>query len=360
MKNSFADFDEPVMDDPGFYSQRKPNALPLTFFDDLSEKPPPKPWLIKNVIARGETSSWIAPPGKGKSALLTDIGVHVAAGRDWRNYRSKGRAGVIYFALERADLVRRRLIAHKRRDNLVSLPVAVVSQVIDLMHRSCVETIRATVVEAEQRFGCGAGLVIFDTYSKGIAAGGGDEDKARDQNIVQANLRRLFDRGCNVHIAGVGHTGKDESRGERGSNARVADIDLQSQITGDEIKIATTIKANDQPEQVLTSFKLEPFDFEPDEDGEPFRTYILAPELFADRAASPIDNPRLSKNQRTLFDLLYSAGANGLPLASWNDKARDVGIGVTRKADLYDIRSALLSKRLVREYADRWYVNHSS
>jgi AAA domain len=282
MKNSFADFDEPVMDDPGFYSQRKPNALPLTFFDDLSEKPPPKPWLIKNVIARGETSSWIAPPGKGKSALLTDIGVHVAAGRDWRNYRSKGRAGVIYFALERADLVRRRLIAHKRRDNLVSLPVAVVSQVIDLMHRSCVETIRATVVEAEQRFGCGAGLVIFDTYSKGIAAGGGDEDKARDQNIVQANLRRLFDRGCNVHIAGVGHTGKDESRGERGSNARVADIDLQSQITGDEIKIATTIKANDQPEQVLTSFKLEPFDFEPDEDGEPFRTYILAPELFAD------------------------------------------------------------------------------
>ena len=47
-------------------------ALALTFFDELAETPP-KPWLIKNVIARGETSSWIAPPGKGKSALLTDI-----------------------------------------------------------------------------------------------------------------------------------------------------------------------------------------------------------------------------------------------------------------------------------------------
>jgi hypothetical protein len=31
-------------------------------FDELTDAPP-KPWLIKNVIARGETSSWIAPPG---------------------------------------------------------------------------------------------------------------------------------------------------------------------------------------------------------------------------------------------------------------------------------------------------------
>jgi AAA domain len=46
-------------------------------FDELTDAPP-KPWLIKNVIARGETSSWIAPPGKGKSALLTDIAVHLA------------------------------------------------------------------------------------------------------------------------------------------------------------------------------------------------------------------------------------------------------------------------------------------
>ena len=60
-------------------AEEKPLALPLTFFDDLSENPPAKPWLIKNVIARDETSSWIAPPGKGKSALLTDIAVHNAA-----------------------------------------------------------------------------------------------------------------------------------------------------------------------------------------------------------------------------------------------------------------------------------------
>jgi AAA domain len=267
---------EPDDDD---YVREKPRALPLTFFNALSENPPTKPWLIKNVIARDETSSWFAPPGKGKSALLTDIAVHNAAGEDWRGYHTKASTGVVYFALERADLVRRRLIAHKRRDNFGNLPIAVASEVINLLHRNCVDTILATIWEAEQHFACRVGLAIFDTYAKGIAAGGGDEDKAKDQNIVQANLRRLFDRGCHIHIAGIGHTGKDESKGERGSNARKADVDLQVQITGDTIKTATVKKANDQPEGPITSFKLEPFDFGVDEDGEPFRTFILASEI---------------------------------------------------------------------------------
>ena len=253
--------------------------LRLVFFNDLGAQPTPKPWLIKNVMARDETSSWFGPPGKGKSALATDLTIANASGRDWRGFRTKGRCGVVYFAFERADLVRRRLIAHKLRDGLADLPIAVAGESIDLLNRSCVDVILATIHAAEQRFAHEVGLAIFDTYAKGIAAGGGDEDKAKDQNAVQANLRRLFDRGCHIHIAGVGHAGKDESKGERGSNARLADVDLQVQITGDLVKTATVLKANDQPEGCLTSFKLEPFDFDPDEDGNPFRTFIVSDEI---------------------------------------------------------------------------------
>ena len=284
-------------------------ALALTFFDELSERPSAKPWVIKNVIARDETSSWFAPPGKGKSALLTDLAVHNAGGLDWRGYRTKGPPGVLYFALERADLVRRRLIAHKLRDDLHRLPIAVTGEIIDLLDRKCVGTIFDTIQKAEQRFGCEVGLVIFDTYSKGIAAGGGDEDKAKDQNIVQANLRRVFDRGCHVHIAGIGHTGKDESKGERGSNARVADVDVQVQITGDIVKTATVKKANDQPEGVLTGFRLEPFEFGHDEDGDPIRTFILSTEILAGARQS-----RLSDKQtlalRALAEITLSYGCD--------------------------------------------------
>ena len=283
----------------------------LTFFDQLTQ-PTVKPWLIKNVIARGETSSWFAPPGRGKSALLTDIGVHLAgAVADWRGYRIKGRCGVIYFALERADLVKRRLIAHKLRDGLLDLPIAVCGQVIDLMDRGCVQWILDMIKQAEQHFQRAIGLAVFDTYAKAIAAGGGDESTARDQNIALANLRRVLDR-VDIHIAGIGHTGKDESRGERGSNAREADVDLMVQITGDTIKTATVKKANDQPMGEMTSFRLEPLEFGLDEDGDPFGTYILSKEIFKSVGA---ERP-LSDKQRLAIDaLIETTLAHGQPLS---------------------------------------------
>ena len=72
-------------------------ALPLTFFDDLSDTPALKPWLIKNVLARDETSSWIGPPGSGKSALADDIAVHAGGGKEWRGHRVN-----LYRLLERS------------------------------------------------------------------------------------------------------------------------------------------------------------------------------------------------------------------------------------------------------------------
>jgi hypothetical protein len=33
----------------------------------------------------------------------------------------------------------------------------------------------------------------------------------------------------------------------------------------------------------------------------------------------------------------------------WNERARDAGLGTSRKADLHDLRTALLHKRLVYE-----------
>jgi RecA-family ATPase len=191
--------------------------LKLTYFDGCSAVALTR-WNLKGIIARNETSAWIAPPGAGKSALLTEISVHCAARIGWRGYRAKEACGVVIFALERADLFKRRLDAYRQRDSLQGLPIAVADAVIDLLNPACVDTIVATVREAEKHFGLGVGLIGIDTYAKGIAANGGDEDKAKDQNRAAANLRSVHSRlENNVHIALVGHTGKDESRGARGS-----------------------------------------------------------------------------------------------------------------------------------------------
>jgi hypothetical protein len=41
---------------------------------------------------------------------------------------------------------------------------------------------------------------------------------------------------------------------------------------------------------------------------------------------------------QTKFGILHDASERGLPPECWNEKARGVGIGTKRKADLYDLR----------------------
>jgi hypothetical protein len=346
----------------GGKTAKSSDRIKLEYFNNLGEAQP-KPWLIKNVIARGETSSWIAPPGKGKSALLTDIAVHLSGGKDWRDYRTKERAGALYFALERADLVKRRLTAHKIRDSLPNLPIAVAGEVINLMHESAPAKIVAAIEEAEQHFGLSVGLCIFDTYAKAIAAGGGDESAAKDQNAALANLRRVLDKKS-VHIAGIGHTGKDETKGERGSNARLADVDVLNQIAGDTIKTVTVKKANDQQAGEITSFQLEPFEFGVDEDGDPFGTYILAQKIFA---VGPAAERGLSARQQLALDALAEATlacgvalppSDGLPRGlkainadQWRDELYRRGVldqaGKNPRARFFELRTQLQARRLI-------------
>jgi hypothetical protein len=331
--------------------------LKLTYFDDCG-KTALRRWILKGIIARAETSAWVAPPGAGKSALLTEIAIHCAAMIDWRGHRAKEACGVVVFALERGDLFKRRLDFYRQRDQLHGLPIAVVDVVIDLLNPACVGTIVATVREAERNFGCGAGLLVFDTYNKGIAAGGGDEDKAKDQNRAAANLRQVHSRlENNAHIALVGHTGKDESRGARGSNAHLGDVDVMTQISGDTVKTAAVTKGNDQAERTLAVFKMEVVETGRDEDGEAVTTSIVSADHV--EAEPRTKKEKLTPNQQTLFGMLHAAGAAGLTLEEWNNQARDAGIGTKRKADLNDIRAALLSKGVVKEYNGRWTVRHS-
>ena len=62
------------------------------------------------------------------------------------------------------------------------------------------------------------GLAILYTFNKAVAAGGGDENTARDQNRAWGHLRQVHEalpRRHPIHIGAIGHTGKDETRGAR-------------------------------------------------------------------------------------------------------------------------------------------------
>ena len=285
-----------------------------------------KSWIIKNVIATGETSSWIGPPGAGKSALVTDLVIHVALGKDWRGHRSKEKCGVVYVALERGELVKRRLIALSEQTLGFpdKLPFSIARQVIDLIKPACVGEIIATINEAAEYHGCKIGVVVIDTYAKGIAAGGGDENSAKDQNMALANLRRIQET-TGVHIAIVGHTGKDETKGPRGSNAFIGDVDMMVQFSGDkDQRIATVVKNNDGAEGLLTRYKLEVAVLGKDDDGDEITTAIISADIM--NSAKDVSRSTLNKSQRKAMEMLERAILdNGKEVPVSSEYPRGVG-----------------------------------
>jgi hypothetical protein len=115
------------------------------------------------------------------------------------------------------------LLAHGSRQSLNDLPIVVSNATIDLTKPDAFKMVVDTIRAANSRFGMETGLVIIDTFAKLIAAGGGDENSAKDQGAVFANVQRVK-LNADVHVALVGHTGKDETRGARGSNAILGDV----------------------------------------------------------------------------------------------------------------------------------------
>jgi hypothetical protein len=284
--------------------------MKLHFFDECCSEPP-KPWLIKNVIAQDEDSYWVGPAGSLKSSLLTDVGVSLATGRAWRGYKVLAIAGVVFFAFERAGLTRRRIAAHAKRDGLSNLPIAVAGDMVDLIDQGCAAIIVAAIREAEARFGIPVGLIILDTYGKGIAAGGGDEDKAQHANIVAANLKAVHEQlGHPLHIALIGHTGWDNKR-ERGSSALRGHIDLGVLVTANPAKTIMTVeivKANDQAEGTLTTFSGETITLGHDDDGAPRTANIVAARAVAE---APKEKQTPFKHVRALDALSRVLGVHG-------------------------------------------------
>jgi RecA-family ATPase len=316
-----------------------------------------KEMLMKGIFAKGECSRWIAPPKMMKSAIASSAANHLGAGLEWFGHKVKRPVGVIYFALERPGLTQRRLIAEQKQLGLSNLPIKLCRERIVLATPADVKKMIYTIDETSDELECDVEFCIYDTSAKLIAAHGGDEQQAKDNALVWSNLAEMRVK-TEVHTMVIGHMGKNTSKGERGSNATLGDADIIVTITGDEIKTATITDANDMAEGDLFSFRGREFSFGQDEDGDEDIVYIVD---HAREVKKPTEaNAKLTKNQATVFTILHDAGPKGLSLTEWNDIARKAGIGDRRYADLTDIQSALKKKRLVREYNDRWYVNHSS
>jgi uncharacterized protein YbaA (DUF1428 family) len=283
-------------------------ALPLIYFSETRGRKRSK-YIVRDLLAEGATSTVYGAPKTNKTTSVVDIGVHVAAGKDWRGKRIKEPRGVVYFAFERSDQVLKALEAYQVRDGLKDLPFAVVPRLVDMLDPSCVGIISETIAAAEAKFGIPVGLVVFDTWNKGIAAGGGNEDKAEHQNRAAANLRRLIELRPVLHCMTIGHSGKDTTKGERGSNATQGDRDVGVLIEAfGEKRVMSIAYANELPDGQLTAFKCQVVELDRDDEGEQITGFIVDPEeLSMDAVSKQAKVKPLNDKQKLGFQALIDA-----------------------------------------------------
>lgn len=330
------------------------------------EKPsPPTPWLIKKLLPRTGAGLISGQWGTFKTTVALDMSVSVMAGPPFaERFVVKRRGGVAYFAPEGAGGLKSRLDAiAKKRGVTGALPFAWCAGCPPLMAPDALDQLARMAKEAarylKQHFRVDLVLIFIDTIiaAAGYAKTGDDNDAAVGQKVMKV-LSDLSAR-TGVLVLGLDHFGKIVETGTRGSSVKEGHADVVLALVGDRQLNGTITnthlalrKMRDGPSGLEIPFTPRDVVTGTDEDGEPETRKVI--DWGGPAVIASVGDGALTKNQQTMFSILYDAGPHGLTIAEWNKAAREAGIGTKRKADLHDYRSALKAKKLVHESNEHW------
>ena len=188
---------------------------------------PPRRWIVPGWLPLEGTMLLYGPPGAGKSFYAIALAVELARGGTWSGAKLGEPSTVLYLANERLVDLRDRVEAWSRtsgepypeRLEVLSPPSPPqLGNDLDLVALGRYVTERAPRV------------VILDTFARMTL--GKDENSVRDMGEVMEaidSVRRATSGGL---VIGVHHSGKDASRGMRGSTAILGAVDLAVEISG--------------------------------------------------------------------------------------------------------------------------------
>ena len=315
----------------------------LTAWDNISFSDQ-RDYLVKGILPLRGLALAYGAKKCGKSFWALDISAHIAAGWEYRGRRVQQRA-VVYVAAEGGFGFGRRVGGFRQRYEGKGFEFYLITTRPSLVrdHKQLVAEIQKQLPNIEP------GLVVLDTLNRTLEGSEGkDEDMAA---FIQAAGMIEDTFKCCVLV--VHHSGLEAGR-PRGHTSLSAAADVQIAVTRDgaENVVATVELAKDSEAGATIVSRLESVEIGIDPDGDPITTCVVVPTDTSQQGAT---EPSLTKNQQTMFAVLHSAG-RPISTEEWNTRAREAGLGLTRKADLYDLRSALASKHRVTETGMGWII----
>ncbi|MDX2277914.1 MAG: AAA family ATPase [Hyphomonadaceae bacterium] len=234
-------------------------------------------WCIKFFVARGTTSVATGLWGAGKTAVFTDIGLHVGHGFEWRGRKVK-KGVVIYVALENSEDVERRVEAWCE---LMERAGRDVSGGAFVVHRGPCRlfdpTGKATRDEkdlieiantAAEHYGLPTAMIVIDTLAQSIMPG--NDNDSQDAGIYTAAMQRIV-AATGANVTALAHPTKS-GEGVRGSGALQANVDTVIEVSRDGAGRGT-IKAGSKfrignPSKVSFGYRLRSQSLGQDADGD--------------------------------------------------------------------------------------------
>jgi hypothetical protein len=290
--------------------QRVPNGaagddppLPLVMARNIGRDLQAPAQIIEDLLCAGDLAEMYGDAGAGKSTTALYAATCVATGRTFLGRRVVACAA-LYLAPEAAG-VRQRLHALMRHNEIDDMPLALVPASVDL-HDGLRDVDR--VIDAartlEARSGFPIGLIVVDTFARAI--GTADENVSRDVGAVMNHLQHIAD-STGAAVLVIHHSGKDSTRGSRGSSAIRAAVDLEIEVTQDEslgVRVLTVRKArNLAATGDRLAVKFLQVDIGVDQWGKPLIAAVAEPADLPD--AVPAERPMPSgSNQRIAAEAL--------------------------------------------------------
>jgi hypothetical protein len=185
------------------------------------------PALIDDLLLASRFSVLYGPPGEGKSFVAIDLLMHVALGKPWCDLKVQNGA-VCYVVGEGATGAKKRITAAFHRLKLegqAGAPFYMQPTAVDLYGSDdAANQMIQEIQQLEAQLGVKFTMIVVDTLARSMP--GGDENSVKDLGIVIEHVD-LIREATGAHIMLVHHTGKDLSKGARGSTALLGAIDTE-------------------------------------------------------------------------------------------------------------------------------------
>jgi AAA domain-containing protein len=299
--------------------------------------------IVRDLIPRRALGEVHADSSGGKTAIMVDLALHIAAGIEYRGRRVEQQP-VVYVALEGHGGIDNRVIAAGAELGIEDAPFALVKTGDNFRFPEPAQRVASVARQLLKSHGGDCPLIVIDTYTAALGADGSDCDP-KDVSAFIAAIQQHLLRTCTTLI--LHHFGKDSSRGGRGwSGLRAAlDFELEIHQTDDGLRTMRVTKSRDgSDQQPGLCFRLHGREIGINEHGEPVTAVVvehLADEEVAKRGKRIKPGSRAAlnvlwqmiKDPSRSFPLPDQPGLRCVLLTAWEDECTREG-GISKSPDI--------------------------